>query len=75
LKFIIEQILFISLKYTYKGKIKIRYISDTKELYIEDTGIGIAEDDRLRSLDAATQVSLGNTMSDKLQAFIDEKRF
>lgn len=46
LSFVIEQILSNSLKYTRSGKISIR-MHKTKEkvLVIEDTGIGIAEED------------------------------
>lgn len=46
LVFVIEQILSNALKYTSSGKISI-YVEDTegKVLVIEDTGIGIAEED------------------------------
>ena len=46
LAFVIEQILSNSLKYTNSGKISI-YLDSSKEkvLIIEDTGIGIAEED------------------------------
>jgi signal transduction histidine kinase len=46
LVFVIEQILSNALKYTNKGKISI-YMDETKQktLIIEDTGIGIAEED------------------------------
>ena len=46
LVFVIEQILSNALKYTSSGKISI-YMEDTEEklLIIEDTGIGIAEED------------------------------
>lgn len=46
LVFVIEQILSNALKYTASGKISI-YMEDTEEkvLVIEDTGIGIAEED------------------------------
>lgn len=46
LSFVIEQILSNSLKYTRSGKISIRmHESKEKVLIIEDTGIGIAEED------------------------------
>ena len=44
LRFVIEQILSNSLKYTKKGRISI-YTETPKTLVIEDTGIGIAPED------------------------------
>lgn len=45
LVFAVEQILSNALKYTSKGNIDIRVEKETKTLIIEDTGIGIAEED------------------------------
>lgn len=45
LSFVIEQILSNSLKYTPKGTISIYLEQDSKMLVIEDTGIGITEED------------------------------
>lgn len=44
LVFVIEQLLSNAIKYTNKGKISI-YSLENKKLIIEDTGIGIAEED------------------------------
>lgn len=44
LVFVIEQLLSNAIKYTNKGKISIYSLED-KKLVIEDTGIGIAEED------------------------------
>lgn len=44
LVFVIEQLLSNAIKYTNKGKISI-YLLEDKKLVIEDTGIGIAEED------------------------------
>lgn len=44
LAFVVEQLLSNALKYTVKGKISI-YLRKNKTLVIEDTGIGIAEED------------------------------
>lgn len=45
LVFVIEQILSNALKYTNEGKISIYIEDERKTLVIEDTGIGIAEED------------------------------
>lgn len=44
LSFVIEQLLSNALKYTAKGKISISMAADGGRLIIEDTGIGIAEE-------------------------------
>lgn len=44
LQFVIEQILSNALKYTHEGSISI-YMMENKTLVIEDTGIGIQEED------------------------------
>lgn len=47
LGFVVEQILSNALKYTKEGGIRI-YVNDTEQLCIEDTGIGIAQEDLQR---------------------------
>lgn len=47
LGFVIEQVLSNALKYTKEGGIRI-YVNDTEQLCIEDTGIGIAQEDLQR---------------------------
>ena len=44
LQFVVEQLLSNALKYTHKGSISI-YMEENKTLVIEDTGIGIQEED------------------------------
>lgn len=44
LLFVIEQVLSNSLKYTNRGSISV-YVNDNKELCIQDTGIGITQED------------------------------
>ncbi|PKM52313.1 MAG: hypothetical protein CVV02_02805 [Firmicutes bacterium HGW-Firmicutes-7] len=53
LNIVIEQILSNSIKYTYEGKIKIKTFKGENRisLIIEDTGIGIREEDLLRIFD------------------------
>ena len=50
LVFVIEQILSNAIKYTTKGKVSI-YPLENKKLVIEDTGIGISEEDIPRIFD------------------------
>ncbi|NLM24902.1 MAG: HAMP domain-containing histidine kinase [Firmicutes bacterium] len=58
LLFVIEQVLSNALKYTIAGKISI-YLVDKKTLVIEDTGIGIAEEDLPRVFEQGFTGHLG----------------
>lgn len=45
LRFVLEQLLANALKYTGQGGIRIRWLMDTQELMMEDTGRGIRPED------------------------------
>ena len=57
LVFVIEQLLSNAIKYTNKGKISIYPLED-KKLVIEDTGIGISQEDIPRIFDKGLQVTM-----------------